>query len=100
MEKDYIAKSRHTVVWHAAQENGACANGVSILTETTKLQFSHIRSSMMFYPNGTKFTVAPNLQWLHVGEAISQIFTKLICFMTNIIHVVKYSFSIAGSKYT
>ena len=34
-----------------------CANGVSILTETTKSQFSCIRSSVMSYPNGTKFTM-------------------------------------------
>ena len=39
------------------QENGAYANGVSILTGTTQLRFSHICSSMMAYPNGTKFTM-------------------------------------------
>ena len=43
---------RHTVVCRAAQENGA-----SILTGTTKSQFSRICSSVMAYPNGTKFTV-------------------------------------------
>ena len=37
-----------------AQENGACTNGVSILTGTTK---SHFHQSMMPYLNGTKFTV-------------------------------------------
>ena len=34
-----------------AQENGACANGVSILTGTTKSRFSRIRSSVIAYPN-------------------------------------------------
>jgi len=43
--------------WITAQENGARANGVNILTGTTKLRFSCIRSSMMSNPNGTKFTV-------------------------------------------
>jgi len=43
--------------YHTTQENGACANGMSLLTEKTKLQFSHIHSSMMFNTNGTKFTV-------------------------------------------
>ena len=50
-------ESRHTVVCCAAQENGARANGVSILTGATKLRFSRIRSSVIPYPNGTKFTV-------------------------------------------
>ena len=45
------------VVCHVAQENGVCANGVSILTETAKLRFSHICSSVMSSPNGTKFTM-------------------------------------------
>jgi len=45
------------VVCCAAQENGMHVNRVSILTETTKLQFSCICSSVMSYPNGTKFTV-------------------------------------------
>ena len=45
------------VVCCAAQENGVCANGVSILTGTTKLQFSRIHSSMML------LKIAPNLQW-------------------------------------
>ena len=49
--------SRHTVVCRAAQENGARANVVSILTGTTKSRFSRIRSSVIPYPNGTKFTV-------------------------------------------
>ena len=41
----------------AVQENGVDANRVSILTRTTKLRFSHIHSSLMPNPNGTKFTV-------------------------------------------
>ena len=42
------------VVCHdATQENGARANGVSILTGTTKSQFSQIRSSVMPYLNFT-----------------------------------------------
>jgi len=41
---------------HAAQENGVHANGVSICTGTTKLQFSRIRSTLMPDLNGTKFT--------------------------------------------
>ena len=45
------------VVYRVAQENGACANRVSILKGTTKSRFSHIRSSVMFYSNGTKFNV-------------------------------------------
>jgi len=49
--------SRHTVVCRVAQENGGRANVVSILTETTKLRFSHNCSSVMAYPNGIKFTV-------------------------------------------
>ena len=49
--------SRHTVVCRAAQENGARANRVSILTGTIKSQFSRICSSVTAYPNGTKFTV-------------------------------------------
>ena len=49
--------SRHTVVCCAAQEDGACTNGVSILTGTTKSQISCIRSSVTSYPNGTKFAV-------------------------------------------
>ena len=32
-------RSRHMVVCRAAQENEACANGVSILTGTTKSRF-------------------------------------------------------------
>ena len=42
---------------HAAQENGARATGVSILTGTTKLQFSRIYRSVTFYPKITKFSV-------------------------------------------
>ena len=40
-----------------AQENGARANVVSILTGTTKLRFSCIYSSVMYYPNFTYFTL-------------------------------------------
>ena len=49
--------SRHTVVCRAAQENRARANGVSILTGTTKSRVSRICSSVMAYLNGVKFTV-------------------------------------------
>ena len=49
--------SRYTVVCHAAQENGACANVLSILTGTTKSRFSRIHSSVIPCPNGTKFNV-------------------------------------------
>jgi len=41
----------------AAQENGVRANGVSILTGTTKSRFSHLCSSVIPHPNDTKFTV-------------------------------------------
>jgi len=44
------------VVCHAAQENGTCANGVSMSTGTTKYRFSRICSSVMPYTNGTKST--------------------------------------------
>ena len=50
-------QSRHMEVCHAAQGNGAHANGVSLLTGTTKLQFSCIHSSMMSCPNGAKLIV-------------------------------------------
>ena len=53
LSADFCEKSRHTVVCRVAQENGAHANGVSILTGTTKSQFSCICSSVMYYPNGT-----------------------------------------------
>ena len=49
--------SRHMVVYHAAQENRARTNGVSIFTRTIKSQFSRIRSSVMPNPYGTKFTM-------------------------------------------
>ena len=52
----YIYISRHTVVCRAAQENRACAKGVS--TGTTKSRFSRIHSSVIPDPNDTKFTVA------------------------------------------
>jgi len=45
------------VVCRTAQENGTRANGVSILTGTTKSRFSHIRRSVMSSSNDTKFTV-------------------------------------------
>jgi len=45
------------VVCRSAQENGAHANEVSILTGNTKLRFSHICHSVMPYPNETKFNV-------------------------------------------
>ena len=50
---------RHIVVLvcRAAQENGVRTNGVSTLTGTAKSRFSYICSSMMSYPNGTKFIV-------------------------------------------
>ena len=50
-------RSRHKVACRVTQENGAPANRVSELTGKTKLQFSHIRSSVMPYPNDTKITV-------------------------------------------
>jgi len=52
-----IYQARHTVVCRAAQENGARANGVSILTGTTKSRFSRICRSVIAYPNGTTFIV-------------------------------------------
>jgi len=52
-----LCKSRHTVVCRAAQENGAHANEVSILTGTTKSRFSRICSYVIPYLNGTKFAV-------------------------------------------
>ena len=45
--------SRHTVVCRAAQEAGVPP--VSILTGRKKTQFSHLRSSVIPYPIGTKF---------------------------------------------
>ena len=53
----------------AAQENRAHANGVSILTGTTKSRFSRIYSSIIAYLNGTKVS-------LHEGEATFQILTR------------------------
>jgi len=49
--------SSHTVVCCVAKENWTQTNGVSILTGATKSRFSHICSSMIPYPNDTKFTV-------------------------------------------
>ena len=48
---------------HAAQENGAWANGVSILTERTKSRFSRICSSVMSNLNRTKFTMEVPSTW-------------------------------------
>ena len=45
--------SRHTVVCRAAQEAGVPP--VSILTGRKKMQFSHLFSSVIPYPIGTKF---------------------------------------------
>ena len=68
-------QSRHKVVCHVAQKNRARVNvRVSILTETTKSQFSRICSSVMSSPNGIKFTV--DLFSLHAGEATFQIWTR------------------------
>ena len=58
--------SRHMVVCCVAQENVVRANGVSALTGITKSRFSCIYSSMMPYPNDTKFT----------GEATFKIWTR------------------------
>ena len=49
----YIYISRHTVVCRAAQEAGVPP--VSILTGRKKTQFSHLCSSVISYPIGTKF---------------------------------------------
>ena len=49
--------SRHTVVCRAAQENRGRANYMSTLTGTTKLRFSHIRNSIIFYLKNTKVAV-------------------------------------------
>ena len=46
-------KSRHTIVCRAAQEAGAPQ--VSILTGRKKTKFSHLCSSVIPYPIGTKF---------------------------------------------
>jgi len=47
----------YTVVCCAAEENGARANYVSILTGTTKLRFSHIHNSVVFYLINPKVAV-------------------------------------------
>ena len=49
----YIYISRHTVVCRAAQE--AAVPPMSILTGRKKMQFSHLCSSVIPYPIGTKF---------------------------------------------
>ena len=48
-----FTQSRHTVVCRAAQEAGVPP--VSILTGRKKTQFSHLCSSVIPYPIGTKF---------------------------------------------
>ena len=48
-----VPLSRHTVVCRAAQEAGVPP--VSILTGRKKTQFSHLCSSVIPYPIGTKF---------------------------------------------
>ena len=48
-----VTISRHTVVCRAAQEAGVPP--VSILTGRKKTQFSHLCSSVIPYPIGTKF---------------------------------------------
>ena len=49
----YQVSSRHTLVCRAAQEAGVPP--VSILTGRKKTQFSHLCSSVIPYPIGTKF---------------------------------------------
>ena len=57
--------SRHTVVCRAAQEAGVPP--MSILTGRKKMQFSHLCSSVIPYPIGTKFAtdVSASLGSLH-----------------------------------
>jgi len=50
-----LIKRRGSVI--CGPRKRARTNGVSILAGTGKSQFSHIRSSVMPYPNSTKFTV-------------------------------------------
>ena len=57
--------SRLMVVCHAAQENGARASGVSILTGTINSKFSHICSSVMPDPNSIKLEVPSTQGRLH-----------------------------------
>ena len=52
----YAALSRHTLVCRAAQEAGVPR--VSILTGRKKTQFSHLCSSVISSPIGTKFARA------------------------------------------
>jgi len=77
----------HKIKTHCSVSCGprkrTCANGVSILTGTTKLQFLHIRSSMVPYPNGNKFTV--ELAYIQVSPhskfgTNQQIFVKFLNF--------------------
>ena len=77
--------SKHTVVCRVTQENGARANGMSILTGTTKFRFSWICSSVMAYPNGTKFTVElasmkgwPRLKFKKIPLAVPEIWVSEI----------------------
>ena len=52
----------------AAQENGVRTNVVSILTGTTKSGFSRICSSVIPYPNGTKFTMDPSSRFRDMSQ--------------------------------
>jgi len=79
-------------VCRAAQESGVHAIGVSILTGTTKSQFSRIRSSVI---PGTKFTVeVPFTQrkphskfeedsFSHSGDTSNQTLEKISCFFSS-----------------
>ena len=57
----FRAISRHTVVCRAAQE--ASVPPVSILTGRKKTQFSHLCSSVIPYPIGTKFATDVPASW-------------------------------------
>jgi len=76
--------SRHTVVCRSPLENGARLNGVSILTGTTKLQFSHICSSVMSYTNlqwRLHFKSKENLP-KHTQDMSKQTFKKISLFFS------------------
>ena len=49
-------RSKHTIVYHVAQEHGACAH-VSKLAQRTKCNFRPNRSSMVSFLNKTKFVL-------------------------------------------
>ena len=58
LDSKMMCISRHTVVCRMAQENGAaCAHNVSILTQRTKYDFTHVCSSVVSWPSKTKFAV-------------------------------------------